>query len=294
MLKFSLFLAALAGTLLAACGRSDPALARVGPDAIRSSAFIKEVQGVPFTSQKYLTSAAGRKELLELLVRRKLMLVEAAKAPIDGGLAQRLKELKALRAEGQRALDKKYFENRERLITADFMEKLSRPGGPLHVTDEGILAFWKTESEVRASHILLADRAKADDIHARLLNKKEDFTALAKAHSEDPGTAARGGDTGYLLRGSLVGEFEDALSGLKTGAVSDVVTSPYGFHIIRRTGERRLSEQPLDDALKTRIRQALQSQRLSAWFADARRRVPVRTNDAALADLSIPTKTPEQ
>lgn len=81
MLKFPLFLAALAGTLLAACGRSDPALARVGPDAIRSSAFIKEVQGVPFTSQKYLTSAAGRKELLELLVRRKLMLVEAAKAP---------------------------------------------------------------------------------------------------------------------------------------------------------------------------------------------------------------------
>jgi peptidyl-prolyl cis-trans isomerase C len=293
MSKHPLSLAVLAGTLLAACGRSDPALARVGPDAIRASAFLKEVQGVPFTSQKYLTSAAGRKELLELLVRRKLMLVEAAQAPVDDGLARRLKELKALRAEGRRALDKKYFENRDRLLTADFMEKLSRPGGPLHVADEEINAFWKNESEVRASHILLADRAKADDIHARLLNK-EDFTALAKAHSEDTGTAARGGDTGYLLRGSLVGEFEDALAGLKPGAVSDVVTSPYGYHIIRRTGERRLSDQPLDDALKTRIRQALQSQRLSAWFVDARRRVPVRTDDAALADLSIPTKTPEK
>ncbi len=280
----------LIATFMTACGRSDPALARIGPDAVRASAFIKEVEGVPFASQKYLVSTAGRKELLELLVRRKLLLVEAARSPVDEALAKRLKELKTLREEGHRALDKKYFENRDRLMTADFMEKLSRPGGPLHVADGDVEAFWKNESETRASHILIGDRAKAEEIRARLM-KKEDFAALAKAHSEDTGTATRGGDTGYLLRGSLVGEFEEALSKLKANDISPVVASPYGHHIIRRTGQRRLADRPLDDALKTQIRQALQSQRLSAWFAEARRRVPVRTNDALLADLSIPTKT---
>lgn len=289
MKKHTLPLAILAGSLLAACGKSDPVLARVGPDDVRASTFVKEVQGVPFASQKYLTSTAGRKELLELLVRRKLILVEAAQAPVDESLAKRLKELKALRDEGRRALERKYFENRDRLITADFMEKLSRPGAPLHVSDADVAAFHANESEVRASHILVGDRAKAEELHARLL-KKEDFAALAKAHSEDTGTAARGGDTGFLLRGSLVGEFEDALFKLAKGETSDVVASPYGFHLIRRTGERRLADRPLDDATKAEIRKALQSQRLQAWFAAARRRVPVRTDETRLADLSIPAK----
>jgi len=289
MKKHTLSLTLLAGTLLAACGKSDPVLARVGPDDVRASTFIKEVQGVPFASQKYLTSTAGRKELLELLVRRKLILVEAAQAPVDDALAQRLKELKNLRDEGRRALERKYFENRDRLITADFMEKLSRPGGPLHVSDADVAKFHADESEIRASHILVGDRAKAEELRVRLL-KKEDFAALAKAHSEDTGTAARGGDTGFLLRGSLVGEFEDALFKLAKGETSDVVASPYGFHLIRRTGERRLADRPLDDAVKAEIRKALQSQRLQAWFAEARRRVPVRTDETRLADLSIPAK----
>lgn len=288
--KHTLSLTLLAGALLAACGPSDPVLARVGSDEVRASAFTKEVQGVPFASQKYLTSTAGRKELLELLVRRKLILVEANAAPLDDALTKRLKELKHLRDEGRRALDRKYFENRDRLITADFMEKLSRPGGPLHVSEEDVTKFHAAESEIRASHILVGDRSKAEELRARLL-KKEDFAALAKAHSEDTGTAARGGDTGFLLRGSLVAEFEDALFKLAPGETSDVVASPYGYHLIRRTGQRRLADRPLDDAVKSEVRKALQSQRLQAWFAQTRRRVPVRVDETRLADLSIPAKS---
>ncbi|HNI58177.1 MAG TPA: peptidylprolyl isomerase, partial [Elusimicrobiota bacterium] len=112
---------------------------------------------------------------------------------------------------------------------------------------------------------------------------------LARARSEDPGTGQKGGDLGYLIRGSLVPEFENALFQMKTGEVSDPVASPYGFHLIERTGDRKLSAAPLDDAAKKRIRAALESQKFQQWFDRTRAQYAVSVNDAALDDLAVST-----
>jgi peptidyl-prolyl cis-trans isomerase SurA len=74
------------------------------------------------------------------------------------------------------------------------------------------------------------------------INAGRDFAELARAHSDDPGTAELGGDLGWFRRGRMVREFENAAFALFDGEVSGVVETEYGFHIIKversRAGER--------------------------------------------------------
>lgn len=103
--------------------------------------------------------------------------------------------------------------------------------------------------EIRASHILLrADRDAATVERAQAQQQAEsllaqikagaDFAELARKHSQDPGTAGKGGDLGFFSRGAMEPTFEEAAFGLKVGEVSAVVKTPYGFHIIKVTGQR--------------------------------------------------------
>ena len=83
-----------------------------------------------------------------------------------------------------------------------------------------------------------AARRKADDILADLRAHPEHFEESAKTHSNDPGSAARGGDLGYFARGSMVKPFEDAAFKLKPGQISGLVETGFGFHIIKVTGTK--------------------------------------------------------
>ena len=94
-----------------------------------------------------------------------------------------------------------------------------------------------------ASHILLevpdsADAAKVAEIRARAQSladrarKGEDFAALAKANSQDAGSAAQGGDLGEVEQGMMTDAFDKALFSLAEGAISDPVRTEFGFHVI--------------------------------------------------------------
>lgn len=67
------------------------------------------------------------------------------------------------------------------------------------------------------------------------LEQGGDFAALAKQHSDCP-SSAKGGDLGQFGRGQMVGPFEEAAFGMEVGQVSGVVETPFGYHIIKRTG----------------------------------------------------------
>ena len=68
--------------------------------------------------------------------------------------------------------------------------------------------------------------------------KGENFAALARAHSQDAGSAVKGGELGYFPTGMMVEPFEKAAFSLKVGEISEIVKSPFGFHIIKVTDSR--------------------------------------------------------
>jgi len=77
-----------------------------------------------------------------------------------------------------------------------------------------------------------AKKLEADDLIARI-SKGESFADLAKEKSQDPGSASKGGDLGWVSKGMMVPEFEAALFKLKKGEVSAAVKSSFGYHVIQ-------------------------------------------------------------
>jgi len=117
---------------------------------------------------------------------------------------------------------------------------------------------FQAPEEVRASHILIR-AAESDPADARAAARKKaeailsevrggkDFAAEAKANSADQGSAANGGDLGFFPRGRMVPPFETAAFALKVGETSDIVETPFGYHILRVTDRRETRTLPLEE-----------------------------------------------
>ena len=117
--------------------------------------------------------------------------------------------------------------------------------------------FFKTQESVKASHILIKvapesdeesiaeARKKAEDILAKAKSGKN-FGELAKKYSEGP-SASNEGDLGFFIRGQMVKPFEDAAFSLKNGEISDIVSSRFGFHIIKVFDHKKEGTTPYDE-----------------------------------------------
>lgn len=132
------------------------------------------------------------------------------------------------------------------------------------VTDEQISKYYQdnifqyTQPERRkASHILFtlptdADTATKDKLKAEaqsVLDKIKngaDFSEMAKAHSQDPGSADNGGDLGFFGQGEMVPAFEESAFSLTPGDISDLVESSFGYHIIKLISVEGGESKPLD------------------------------------------------
>ena len=121
----------------------------------------------------------------------------------------------------------------------------------------------KTQEQRRASHILIQVAADADQeaLDAARSKAQElldqiragaDFAELAANNSDDPGSAAQGGDLGFFAKGVMAPEFEASAFALQPGEVSDLVQTQFGFHIIKLI-EVRAGEVPAFEAVRDEI-----------------------------------------
>ena len=134
--------------------------------------------------------------------------------------------------------------------------------------------------ERRASHILLtlapgasaADKAavreKAAALLAQVKAAPQTFAEVAKANSQDPGSAVNGGDLDFFARGSMVKAFEDAAFALQKGAISDLVETEFGFHIIQLT-DIKAPPQRSFESMRAEIEADLKKQQAQKLFADS-------------------------
>ena len=128
----------------------------------------------------------------------------------------------------------------------------------------------------QAAHILIEVNDKVGDEQARKkledvqqrLGKGEDFAALAKEFSEDPGSAGSGGDLGYAGPGVYDPEFEKALYALKSAEVSAPVRSAYGWHLIKLLGVQP-ADVPSFDTLKEKLTKELKEEKVEQRFVEA-------------------------
>jgi peptidyl-prolyl cis-trans isomerase C len=130
---------------------------------------------------------------------------------------------------------------------------------------ESLRAQLMQPAEVCARHILVAERAQAEELSAAARGGA-DFAALAAEFSTDRGSAASGGVLGCFPRGVMVAEFEAAVFGAEVGVVTAPVESAFGFHVILVDERRPERVRPLED-VRAPLEQQLHSQRVQAKIA---------------------------
>ncbi|HRO60923.1 MAG TPA: SurA N-terminal domain-containing protein [Burkholderiaceae bacterium] len=140
-------------------------------------------------------------------------------------------------------------------------------------------ARYTTAEQRRASHILItvdpgaddaaksAAREKAEALRAKL-EEGVDFAALAEAESQDSGSAPSGGDLGFFSASMMVKPFADAAFALEPGAVSEVVETEFGFHLIKVTEIRPGAQRPFE-TVRSEIEAEIRKQQSAGRFAEA-------------------------
>ncbi|MDD4963416.1 MAG: SurA N-terminal domain-containing protein [Gallionella sp.] len=128
---------------------------------------------------------------------------------------------------------------------ANLMDKIDIPSADAQKYYDAHVKEFEMAEQRQAAHILIsaaadapqavqdAAKAKAEQLLQQVKQNPASFAELAKANSQDPGSAMNGGDLGFFGKGQMVKPFEDTTFSLKTGEISGLVKSDFGYHIIK-------------------------------------------------------------
>ncbi len=167
-------------------------------------------------------------EYLDLFINFKLKIIEARNQGIDT-----LPSVKEEIQKHKKELARPY------LVDNDVLDSLVRE------------AYQRSKKEVKASHILIKfpknltykdtsfTYEKAKDILKRIIKKGESFNEVARATSDDPSVKKNGGNLGYFTALQMVYPFENKVYKMQSGKISNPVRTKYGYHLIKKTGERK-------------------------------------------------------
>lgn len=261
----------------ASASSGGQAAARVNGRPIPLEEVKKVAQEIAEQGQTRIDSTVWNSALEQLITAE--LLLQAAKsqgvAVSEKEIDQELQEIQAFgkdhplvewlrKTEPNRARE----EIRRSLLIEKFLDKRIK----VEISPAQVRQYYEEHAErferppmVRASHILIrvqgndreSARKRAEELRERVM-KGEDFSELAKRYSQDPYTAAKGGDLDFFPeRPTPVAQ---AAFQLEVGQVSDIVESPYGFHIIKVTARRPAGRASLEE-VSDEIRSLLEEDR---------------------------------
>jgi parvulin-like peptidyl-prolyl isomerase len=161
------------------------------------------------------------------------------------------------------------------------------------VTDAAVQAYYTKNKKVYSTpatrvvrHILVKNKALADQIYAQLSTSDAQFAALAKKYTIDPGSKKNGGKLGAIQKGQTVPAFDKVAFSAPTGKVNPPVKSSYGWHVIEATADTvPASQKPLNAALKKTIRTSLLTSKKQSvankWFTAFQKKLEKNAHYAA-------------
>ena len=230
-----------------------------------------------------------KKDVLENLIGRELLYqtsqkhgIKVDEAAINNQLAM-LKKRFPSEAEFNKVLSKNNLSEAamraqlerntaiKEFIDKQFVQKVTISDKESKAYYESNPEYFKQPEQVQASHILIKIDSKVDESQKaqarkkieniqKRLQKGEDFAALAKESSQCP-SKAKGGDLGYFQRGQMVPAFEQVAFALKPGAVSDIVETKFGYHLIKVIGKKPETTIPYKD-VKDKLEQHLKREKI--------------------------------
>ncbi len=215
---------------------------------INQEEFQQELELLPPDQRLLFQSAEGRRHFLERLVDRKLLV----QASIQRGIGDEIKVQKRMDQCGQ-----------EILIEEFLKRSLSESET---VTDTMIQEYYDTHPDqfrkpemISVRQVIVNDRVQAEQLLSRIRNGA-DFSQLARQFSIDPSTRSKGGEMEPVTRGQLQPRLEEAIFSLTVpGEISDVVTSPFGYHIFQLISRQEGEALPLEE-VRSEIEQNLREE----------------------------------
>ncbi len=260
VLVLMLLLAVLAG-----CGKQDGgnAVARVGG----SSLTIDELYASIPEQHLAMMSLEDQEEAVGNWVKTELFYQEGLRQGVGKGdeIERRLGEIE------------------RELIAEEYIKR--RMSEVPDVTDEEAAAYFgKHQNEyaiqVRLAHILVRNRPEAERAREQILGGTP-FETVAGSSSIDQ-TASMGGDLGYMRRGEMIHELEETAFSLKVGEISDVITSGYGYHILKALDRHPGAGLPSFESKRSVVLSFLTSKRrrdaFDSWLLDIETRSSVHVD----------------
>ncbi len=228
--------------------------------------ILAKVNGTPITSQDVenelrmlgqraaeFDNPQGRAMLLEQVINRKLLLLDAIKSGYEFN-PQFKEELQKLKED----------------LLANFA--ITKAVENVKVTDEDIKKFYEENKDkmispetVNASHILVDSEEKAKELLEEINAGKITFEEAAKANSSCP-SSQNGGSLGQFGKGKMVPEFDTAVFTMTVGEISGPVKTQFGYHLIKLNGKTEASEIPFEE-VKESIAIQLTTEKQQAAFA---------------------------
>ncbi len=249
-------------------------IAKVGEREVTLEDIKRTKEYMPKEHLEILNTLEGKKEFINKVVIQEMIYLHAMEEKWDQEkeFIEEMNQIKSERLKG-------YGINR---ILED-----------VQVNDKDVEAFYesnkenfKTGATIRASHILLDDKEKAENIRLEIKSGK-DFAEAALENSKCP-SKANGGDLGLFEKGRMVPEFEDAAFALELGALSDVVETQFGYHIIKLEEKNEPKELAFDE-MKDKIEEHLMAQEKNAKFTkvaeELRSKYTIEVNEDLLKEI---------
>jgi peptidyl-prolyl cis-trans isomerase C len=261
--------------VILACAKKEETkvVARIGDKIITLEEFEKEVESLPDFYKPLLLEPKAKREFLEKLIDREILLLEARKA----GVYER------------EDVRRKIEECEKGVILDAFLSQILREKD--EVTEEEAKRYYDEHKEeffmnesIRVRHIVVRTLEEAKEIKKRL-EHGEDFVELAKRYSISP-SGKWGGDLGYIQRGQVGKEFEKAAFSLKRpGEISDIVKTTFGYHIIRledRKPPRQLSFEEVRDKIIQKLKEQKKQKALEDYLKKVKKQYKIVINEKLL------------